>query len=105
MAEGVAEGASVDSLVLDYALQRDPSLAERVKIIHRSPPFGIPPVVVPPDLSPKLKANLRQILLDMPTNAEGQQILAELGFDAFAPLDDSAYNTARQVIAVTGVSP
>lgn len=105
VAEGVADGASVDSLVLDYALQRDPSLAERVKIIHRSPPFGIPPAVVPPDLSPKLKANLRQILLDMPNDAEGQQILAKLGFDRFAPLDDSAYNTARQVIEVTGVSP
>lgn len=105
VAEGVADGAAVDSLVLDYALQRDPSLAERVKIIHRSPPFGIPPVVVPPTLPPRQKAELRQILLDMPADPEGRQILASLGIDRFTPLDDSAYNTARQIIAVTGILP
>ena len=105
VADRVADGAAVDSLVLDYALTRDPPLAQRIKIIHRSPPFGIPPVVVPPNLSPRQKAELRQILTDMSADPKGRQILAELGFDRFTPLDDSAYDTARQVIKRTEVSP
>ncbi|RME99502.1 MAG: phosphate/phosphite/phosphonate ABC transporter substrate-binding protein [Chloroflexi bacterium] len=105
VAHGVADGAAVDSLVLDFALQRDPSLAERIKVIHTSPPFGIPPVVVPPQLSPRQKALLRDILLDMPNDPEGRKVLGQLGFDRFTILNDAAYNTARQVIATTGVSP
>jgi phosphonate transport system substrate-binding protein len=105
VAERIANGAAVDSLVLDYALQRDPLLAERIKIIHRSPPFGIPPVVVPPTLSPRQKAELRQILLEMSTDPAGQKILAELGFDRFTLLEDNAYDSARQIINATELQP
>jgi phosphonate transport system substrate-binding protein len=101
----VADGAAVDSLVLQYALQRDPTLKERVKIIHQSPPFGIPPVVVPPQASPRLKAELRQLLVNMPNDPEGRRILAGLGFDGFAVLGDESYDTARQIIQATGVKP
>ncbi len=103
VAQGIADGAAVDSLVLKYALERDPSLAKKIKVIYRSPPFGIPPVVVPPNISPREKAKLRETLLDMTNDAEGQQILSELGFDRFSLLDDNAYDSAREIIAVTGV--
>jgi phosphonate transport system substrate-binding protein len=43
VASGVADGAAVDSLVYEYAVARDPSLAEKVRVIHRSPDFGIRP--------------------------------------------------------------
>ncbi len=105
VAAGIADGAAVDSMVLKYALARDPQLKDKVKVIHRSPAFGIPPVVAPPQLSPRLKAELRQILLDMPNDPAGRQVLADLGFDRFTILDDAAYNTARQVIEATGVLP
>lgn len=103
VAEGVADSAAVDSLVLDYALAREPTLAERVKIIHQSPPFGIPPVVVPPNLSPKLKAELRQLLLDMPADPAGRPILTELGLDRFTVPDDRIYDSARRIIDATGI--
>lgn len=105
VAQKVADGAAVDSLVLKYALDREPDLKEQIKIVHRSPPFGIPPAVVSPDLSPRLKVELRQLLLDMVDDPAGRQVLTELGFDRFITLDDSAYNSARQVIWSTGVKP
>jgi phosphonate transport system substrate-binding protein len=52
VADGVADGAAVDSLIYEFALLRDPDLANRVRIIHQSPPFGIPPVVVGPTFAP-----------------------------------------------------
>jgi phosphonate transport system substrate-binding protein len=105
VAEGVADGAAVDSLVLDYALARDSSLAGKIKIIDRSPPFGIPPVVVSPNLPPRQKAELRQVLLEMHTQPEGRKVLAGLGFDRFSVLDDRAYDSARQIISATAVQP
>jgi phosphonate transport system substrate-binding protein len=103
VADTIADGAAVDSLVLDYALAREPALAERIKIIHQSPPFGIPPVVVPPALPPKQKAELRRLLLEMSDDPAGRQILANLGIDRFTVPDDSAYNSARQIINATGI--
>ena len=98
VANGLADGASVDSLVFDYALSRDPSLAQKVKVIHQSPPFGIPPVVVNPNLRPQVKADLQTLLLDMHQDPAGQAALSAIGIERFVTIDDSAYAAARLLI-------
>lgn len=105
VAVGVADGAAVDSLVLSYTFEREPALRERIKIIHRSPPFGIPPVVVPPDLPARQKLQLREILLGMHSDPVGQPVLDELGIDRFVLLDDSAYDSARTLKQKVGALP
>ena len=102
VASGLADGAAVDSLVYEYAIQREPALAEQVRVIHRSPDFGIPPVVVSPSIRPQLRALLEEILLTMDSVPEGQQALASLGIEAFVTIDDSAYETARRLVADVG---
>jgi phosphonate transport system substrate-binding protein len=97
VAEGLADGAAVDSLVYDFALARDPSLAQQVKIIHRSMPFGAPPVVVGPEVRPQLRAELADLILGLDQSAEGQAILRTLGVDRFVPIDDNAYDSVRQI--------
>ena len=97
VADGLADGAAVDSLVYDFAVAREPALAAKVKVIHRSPPFGIPPVVVGPDVRPQLRAELRDLLLDLQAAPEGPVILAALGFDRFVPIEDAAYDSVRQL--------
>lgn len=98
VAEGLADGAAVDSLVLDHALERNASLRGQLKVIHQSPAYGIPPVVVPPrpeGVSPQQRALLQDALLTMHTNAEGRRILVDLGIEKFVPIDDSAYDSVR----------
>lgn len=95
VADGLTDGAAVDSLVYDFAVARDPALAAKVKVIHRSPPFGIPPVVVGPDVRPQLRAELHDLLLDLQHAPEGPAILAALGFDRFVPIEDAAYDSVR----------
>lgn len=97
VAEQVADGAAVDSLVYEFALEREPELARRVRVIHRSPPFGIPPVVVNPDVRPQLKAILRDLLYSMADDPDGQQALADLGIERFVPISDEAYSSARRL--------
>lgn len=99
VANGVADGAAVDSLVYLYAVQREPTLAEQTRVIHQSPPFGIPPVVVDPNMRPQLQAELETILLHMADDPAGQAALASAGIDRFVTIDDTAYDSARQLEA------
>lgn len=103
VADQLADGAAVDSLVYEYALERDPILSERIRIIHRSPAFGIPPVVVSPNIRPQTQALLQETLLGMSESSEGQTALTSLGIDAFVTIDDSAYDSARELIGEVGI--
>lgn len=103
VADQLADGAAVDSLVYEYALERDPMLSERIRIIHRSPAFGIPPVVVSPNIRPQTQALLQETLLGMSESSEGQAALTSLGIDAFVLIDDSAYDSARELIGEVGI--
>lgn len=101
VADGLADAASVDSLVYDFAVARDPALATRVKVIHRSPAFGIPPVVVGPNMRPQLRAQLYDLLIGLQGDPAGAGILAALGFDRFVPIGDDAYESARRLVGGT----
>ncbi|MFO7537097.1 MAG: phosphate/phosphite/phosphonate ABC transporter substrate-binding protein [Chloroflexota bacterium] len=97
VADGVADGAAVDSLIYEFARLRDPDLANRVRIIHRSPPFGIPPVVVGPHVRPQLRADMQRVLMEMANNPQGQSALAAAGIDQFVLISDDRYDTVREV--------
>jgi phosphate/phosphite/phosphonate ABC transporter binding protein len=102
VAEGVADGAAVDSLVYDYAVERDPALAQQVRVIYQSPPAGIPPVVVNPNIRPQLRATLRDLLLGMANDPDGQRALQALGIQRFVEIDDHAYDTVRDLMRAVG---
>ncbi len=98
VATGLADGAAVDSLVYEFAVQRDPSLLEKVRVIHRSPPFGIPPVVVSPLVDENMKRELQKVLLDMALDPQGQQALTEIGVERFVKIEEAAYDATRQFV-------
>jgi phosphonate transport system substrate-binding protein len=98
VANKLADGAAVDSLIYDFVIARDPSLKDKLRIIHASPGFGIPPVVVNPNLRPQLKAQLRDLLFAMTESEEGRLALEAIGADAFVPIDDSAYESVRSLL-------
>ena len=104
VASGLADGAAVDSLVYDYAVARDPSLVEKVKVVQRSPDFGIPPVVVSPFTRPQVKAELQALLLNMASDPESQNALASIGVERFVLIDDGAYNSVRALVGVIPTS-
>jgi phosphonate transport system substrate-binding protein len=102
VATRLVDGAAVDSLVYEFAVARAPEIAEKTRIIWKSPPYAAPPVVVPPGLDPKLKHTLRRVLLTAHLNSDGQKALAALQIDRFVVLDDSAYDSVRQVAEAVG---
>lgn len=102
VADGLADGAAVDSLVYDFALERNPALSNRVRVIHRSPPFGIPPVVFSPNMRPQQRALLQETLLTMHETQPGVEALQALGLERFILIEDSAYDSARQITEMVG---
>ncbi len=102
VANKLADGASVDSMVYDFAIARDPGLAKKIRVIHRSPPFGIPPVVVSPKLDDNLKLQLQKVLLNMSDTAEGRKALEAIGVEKFTTIDDHAYDSVRNLLSDVG---
>lgn len=97
VAEKLVDGASVDSLIWEYAAVKSPELTARTKIIAKSEPYGIPPMVVRPGIAPELKTQLKEIILNIGNDPEGQQILAGMMIDRFVAGDDKNYDTIRAI--------
>jgi phosphonate transport system substrate-binding protein len=94
----VADGGAANDLVLEHALARDPQLADRIRVIDRSPPFGIPPVVVGPEIDSELRASLQRILLNMADDTTAAPALESLGIEGFVLIDDDHYQSVRDLI-------
>ncbi len=102
VAKGLVDGAAVDSLVYHYALSREPSLAERTRVIAQSDPCGMPPVITPAQLDAELKAELRDILLTMHLDPTGKNVLNRLLIDRFVPVDERAYDSVHEALVQIG---
>jgi len=97
VAEQIAEGAAVDSLVYEDMKETHPDVIAKTRIIETSPPFGIPPVVVSKDIDPFLENRLRNIFLNMDKDEEGKKILTMVKIERFINLNDSAYDSIREM--------
>ncbi|MEE8473399.1 MAG: phosphate/phosphite/phosphonate ABC transporter substrate-binding protein [Dehalococcoidia bacterium] len=100
---GLVDAAAVDSLVYDYLVSGGDEVALNTRVIWRSPPFGINPIVVNPNLDPVLKAGLRRELLDMHSYPAGSAILKRLGIQRFVSAEDTAYDSIRAIMDTVGI--
>lgn len=97
VAVGLADGAAVDSLVYENMKIIEPETVARTKVIEESPQFGIPPVVVPGNIDPFLESKLKEIFLDMDKDEDGKRILSRIGIEKFVEINDSAYDSVREM--------
>lgn len=97
VASGEADVSAVDSLVLDYALLTNEPYADQVRIIEKLGPAGIPPVVRSVNLSEERAAKVKEALLHMHEDPEGQAILKEAFVKKFVEVDDSLFDGVRKM--------
>jgi len=102
VARGLVDGAAVDSLIWEYLAATGSPHTRQTRIIQVSPPYGIPPVVVPPGLEPRRRGRLRDIFLAMHEDEEGKKILDRLLIERFEEIDDSSYDTIREMDSRVG---
>lgn len=99
VARGLADGAAVSSLVWEGLAKSAASAASQTKVIERSAPFGMPPVVVHPRLDPALKKRLLDVFLTMHLDPEGRALLGQAGIERFTVGMDSSYDGVRRMRA------
>lgn len=98
VARGVVDGAAVHSIVFQHLVERDPTLLERVRVIQRSPGFGMTPVVVSRRLTADQRAALRNALLGLADDEAGARLLAPLRIERFAAAPDHLFDSAYEVV-------
>ena len=99
VAEGLADGASVDSLIWDFLRTTHSNTAARTVIIQKSRPYGIPPWVVHPALDPDLKADLKKVLLSLHTDPSARRALEGIRIQRFVEGNDASYQSVRDMQA------
>ena len=97
VADGLADGAGVDSLVLAFMLEAQPDLP--VRVIDRSPAFAIPPVVASPHLSAGEAEEIQRLLLGLADDPAARGVLEAMGVDRFVTIEDDAYESVRRLLA------
>lgn len=97
VSRGIADGASVNSLIFDYIKKTDPEKVSNLRIIEESQPFGMPPLVVSNQISPSLSQDLFDILTNMVKSKEGRDILRSLMINRFVEGSDSLYDGIREM--------
>lgn len=97
VANGLADAASVDSLIYDDLKAKGSPYVSKLRIIKISPPFGIPPFVVSPLMPEQERKDFLKILLSMQRDLKGKQILQKIGIDGFVLPDHAAYHSAHEV--------
>jgi len=93
----IVAGASVDSLIFEYIKNTHPLQISNTRIIKKSPPFGIPPIVVQKNINPNTFLKLQNILIDMADNKDGKKILNKLMINRFIIPNRNIYNSLKEM--------
>ncbi|MCG2721818.1 MAG: phosphate/phosphite/phosphonate ABC transporter substrate-binding protein [Thermodesulfovibrionales bacterium] len=97
VAEKLADGATVNSLIWDFFDKNDPRHTSQTRILEKSPPYGIPPIVVNPSLDPALKQRLREIFLYLHEDQATAALLKKMNIDRFETGEDGLYDSIREL--------
>ncbi|MDD2901930.1 MAG: phosphate/phosphite/phosphonate ABC transporter substrate-binding protein [Syntrophales bacterium] len=97
VARGLVAAAAVDGLVWEYYQATNPVFTSKTRIIKKSEPYGIPPLVASRHLPVVERERLKHTLLTMHQDPEGRKILTELLIDRFLPLQEEWYEPIRSM--------
>jgi phosphonate transport system substrate-binding protein len=98
--DGLVDASAIDSTVLEEEFRRAPAICSRVRVLETLGPSPIPPWVTLRSLPPHLRCRLRELLLGMHRDPEGQAILAQGHMTRFAQVEDNDYDAIRDMARV-----
>lgn len=99
VAAGQVEGSAVDSQVLAVALDQDPSVSDRVRVIDTLGPSTVQPLVAAPHVSPDLQAEVAALVTSVDATAEELEVMRAMGVEHFVPVADADYDDIRKMLA------
>lgn len=96
--DGIVDAVAVNSLVYEYEVERNPVWETTLRVIHRSPPLAISPVVVPARLDPVVRQTIEEALLTMHQSPRGREILRRLRFDRFVAPPPGLFDGSEEIV-------
>ncbi len=90
---GLADAASVDGLVFDYLARNSPESVAGLRVIERSEPYPIPPVVVSSHLPAAEAERVAVTLLTLHQEGGARSLLAHVGIESFTRPIPEAYQS------------
>lgn len=93
----LAQGGAVDGYVWETLRHSHPELTARTRVVEQSPEFGFPPFVARASLSETDFASLRQVLVTMRNDVEGNKLLVQLNLDGFVPGARKLYDSIARM--------
>jgi phosphonate transport system substrate-binding protein len=97
VAKELVDGAAVDGLIWEYYHQKNPIFTSKTRIIRKSEPYGIPPMVASNIIPIELMTKIRSLLFSMHEDPKGRAILKELMIDRFIAPQDKWYDSIRKI--------
>ena len=101
VAEQVADGGAVDSYIWEYMRSFRPEIAEKTRVIMRSPKFGFPPLVSRLGVDAGVVTRMKSALAEMADDPEGRTFLEGLKLDRFGDYPPSLFDSIRRMAEET----
>jgi phosphonate transport system substrate-binding protein len=102
VAQGLANGGSLDSFVWDTLSVIQPDLTRQTRIVEKSPEYGFPPIVASRSVNKLDAAAMQQTLLGMASDPEGARLLERLNLTGVAPGNARLYDGVRKMMRAMG---
>jgi phosphonate transport system substrate-binding protein len=102
VANGLAQGAAVDSYVWDSLQKVDPALVAKTRIVWTSVPFGFPPIVAERSVAQADFDAFQSALFKMQDDPAGRTLLAKLNLDGFVAGTPGLYENVRNMMRELG---
>jgi phosphonate transport system substrate-binding protein len=102
VADGLADGGSVDGYVWETLGHFEPALVAKTRVAWRSSLYGFPPLAVRGSLDKDVEARLRRALFAMTESNDGRDLLAELNLTGFGPFRDEVFDGIAELVKLIG---
>jgi phosphonate transport system substrate-binding protein len=101
VAERFADGGAVDSYIWEYMKEFSPDIADKTKVINRSPAFGFPPLVARLGVNLETVWKMERAIKGMNDDPDGSKFLNGLKLDRFGEPSASLFDNIREMVSKT----
>lgn len=96
---GDVDATAIDTQVLEVEMKAKSELSSQIRVVDTLGPSTIQPVVAASRLDAELKRDISKVLIDLADDPEAESALDRGLFLKFVPIDDSAYEDIRRMLA------
>jgi len=101
VAEQFASGGAVDSYIWEYLKEFSPELADKTRVIKKSPAFGFPPLVARLGVDLETVWRMERVIKGMNKDPDGHKFLNGLKLDSFGDSPPNLFDNIREMVMKT----